>query len=75
MTITADTCRMASPRARSAALLISVHVDAHGGSPWYAQLRSFDDPAVPELRTERVSDKAQLILAVGHWLKDVLDEL
>jgi hypothetical protein len=63
---------MASPRARSAALLISVYVDAEGGAPWYAMLRAFDDPASPESQAERASDKAQLILAVQRWLDTVL---
>jgi hypothetical protein len=66
------TALMACPRARSAALLISVHVDARGGAPWYAQLRAFDDPESPEVLTERVSDEAELILAVRRWLGTVL---
>jgi hypothetical protein len=64
---------MASPRARSAALLISVYVDAKDGAPWYAQLRAFDDPAA-DLLTERVSGEDQLITAVRRWLAAVLDE-
>lgn len=65
---------MASSRAHSAALLISVYVDADGGAPWYAQLRAFDDPAAAGIRMERVSDKAALILAIKSWLDDVLGE-
>jgi hypothetical protein len=65
---------MASPRARSAALLISVYVDVQGGAPWYAQLRAFDDPAAADLLTERVSSEDQLILAVQRWLKAALEE-
>jgi hypothetical protein len=65
---------MSSPRAHSAALLISVYVDAEGGAPWYAQLRAFADPTAPEFITERVSDKARLVLAVRRWLEAVLGE-
>jgi hypothetical protein len=65
---------MGSRSAHSAALLISVYVDAEGGAPWYAQLRAFDDPAALEFLTEHVSDEAQLILAVRHWLETVLGE-
>ena len=65
---------MTSQRARSAALLISVYIDAEGGAAWYAQLRGFSDPAERELITERVSGKAELLLAVRHWLDAVVDE-
>lgn len=64
---------MASPRARSAALLISVYVDVRDGAPWYARLRAFDHPAA-DLLTERASGEDQLILAVQRWLTAVLDE-
>lgn len=64
---------MGSPHSRSAALLISVYVDAEGGAPWYARLRAFDDPSTPQFFTERVSDKAQLILAIQRWLEKVLE--
>lgn len=65
---------MTTPRARSAALLISVYMDAEGGAPWYAKLQAFDDPALPELLVERVSDQAELILAVQRWLSTILRE-
>ncbi len=65
---------MAPPRARSAALLISVYVDARGGAPWYARLRAFADPAAPGLLTERVSNEDQLLLAVKRWLRAVTGE-
>lgn len=65
---------MTTPRARSAALLISVYMDAEGGAPWYAKLQAFDDPASPELLVERVSDQAELILAVQRWLSTALRE-
>jgi len=74
MTTAADNWPMAPSPGRSAALLISVYVDVHGGAPWYARLQGFDDPGAPELRSERVSDKAQLCRAVGRWLEGVLDE-
>ncbi len=64
---------MGSPRPRSAALLVSVYIDAEGGAPWYAQLRAFEDPAAPESQTVRVSDKAELILAIRRWLDKILD--
>jgi hypothetical protein len=63
---------MSSPRTRSAALLVSVYIDAEGGAPWYAQLRAFDDPSTPEFLTERVSDKAELINAIGRWLDTIV---
>jgi hypothetical protein len=65
---------MTSQRARSAALLISVYIDAEGGAAWYAQLRGFSDPAARELITERVSGKVELLLAVRRWLDAVVDE-
>jgi hypothetical protein len=65
---------MASQRARSAALLISVYVDTEGGAPWYAQLRAFTDPAAPQFLSERISDQANVILAVRRWLEAVLGE-
>lgn len=65
---------MASQRARSAALLISVYIDADGGAAWHAQLRGFSDPAVPELLIKRVSDKTELLLAVQRWFDTVVDE-
>jgi hypothetical protein len=64
---------MASQQARSAALLISVYIDAEGGAAWYAQLRGFRDSAAPEQVTERVSDKTELLLAVQRWLDTVVD--
>jgi hypothetical protein len=63
---------MGTPHARSAALLISVYVDAEGGAPWYAKLQAFDDPASPDFLCERVSDKTELLLAVQRWLNTIL---
>jgi hypothetical protein len=63
---------MGPPGARSAALLISVYIDAEGGAPWYAQLRAFDDPSVPNFLTERTSDMDELILVIRRWLETVL---
>jgi hypothetical protein len=57
---------------RSAALLISIFVDADGGAPWYAQLSAFADPAAGELHTRQVSDPDELALAVRRWLDTVL---
>jgi hypothetical protein len=65
---------MASQRTRSAALLISVYIDADGGAAWYAQLHGFSDPAARELISERASGKAELLLAVRRWLDAVVDE-
>jgi hypothetical protein len=64
---------MASARSRSAALLISVYVDAAGGASWHAQLRSFSDPASGEIQVERASDKDQVVCAVRRWLEAVLE--
>jgi len=63
---------MESRRVRSAALLISIFVDADGGAPWYAQLTTFADPAAGELQTRQVSDPDELALAVRRWLDTVL---
>jgi hypothetical protein len=63
---------MDPPGARSAALLISVYIDAEGGAPWYAQLRAFADPTAPHFLTERTSDMDELLLAIRHWLEKVL---
>lgn len=65
---------MASKRTRSAALLISLYIDADGGAAWFAQLRGFSDPAAREVFTERVSSKAELLLAVSRWLDMIIDE-
>jgi hypothetical protein len=65
---------MASQQSRSAALLISVYVDADGGAPWYVRLQAFDDPAAADFLVERIADKAQLLLAVRRWLESVLPD-
>jgi hypothetical protein len=64
---------MPSERTRSAALLISLYIDADGGAAWFAELRGFSDPAARELLSERVSGKAELLLAVNRWLDMVVD--
>lgn len=70
---------MGTRRTRSAALLISIYVDADGGAPWYAQLRAFqplafDDPAEAEVGAERVSEEGELVAAIRRWLNSVIDE-
>jgi hypothetical protein len=67
-----DTETMASSRATSAALLISVYVDAERGGDWFARLQGFDDPLTPQLRSERVATEEEVLLAVRTWLKEVL---
>lgn len=73
VTTGADTVLMPAPRARSAALLISVYVDDSAGAPWYAQLRAFEDAAVSGIRTEQVSGHDELVAAVTCWLDAVLN--
>jgi hypothetical protein len=63
---------MASSRPRSAALLISVYLDAECGAAWFARLEGFDDPLSPELHTELATDKEELLSDVRRWLDDVL---
>ena len=63
---------MTTPRARSAALLISVYVDDSAGAPWYAQLRAFEDAAAAGVLTEQVSGHDDLVAAVTRWLDAVL---
>jgi hypothetical protein len=63
---------MATPRPRSAALLISLYLDEAGGAGWYAQLRAFDDPTAPESRPERVAGEAELLAHVRRWLDDAV---
>ncbi len=63
---------MDPPGSRSAALLISVYIDAEGGAPWYARLRAFADPTAPHSLTQRTSDMDELILAVRHWMETIL---
>jgi hypothetical protein len=63
---------MRSREPRSAALLISLYLDAADGAHWYARLRSFDDPAAGE-RTVRVAGEEELIHAVREWLTALVE--
>ncbi len=65
---------MASQSRRSAALLISVHVDPEGNPEWYAQISSyrnaFEAPIslATQTRVEGICD------VIGDWLASVLKQ-
>jgi hypothetical protein len=63
---------MPSDRARSAALVISLHRDATGGSPWHARLASYSDATRDPLEVTRCVDEQELLAAVRAWLARAL---
>jgi hypothetical protein len=63
---------MATPRSRSAALLISIYLDDPSGAGWYAQLRAFDDPTTDDSRVERVTGEVEVLAQVRRWLAQVV---
>jgi hypothetical protein len=63
---------MATPRPRSAALLISLYLDETGGAASYALLRAFDDPSLSDSILQRATDRDDILQAVGRWLDTVL---